>query len=105
MKKFDKFVYGFVYTCVIIAVTIILFSAVMSAKYSTYSRCMTVTNLNYEKDLVTCTDSVGYVWQFFGCEDFEINDIVCAEMDTNGTESSILDDSIVSAVFSGYRAE
>lgn len=71
-------------------------------EHSVYMRAMEVTNLDYEKDIVTCVDAVGFEWEFYGCEDYCEKDIVCALMDTMGTEDTIEDDVILKTNYSGY---
>lgn len=70
--------------------------------HSIYMRCMEVTNLNYKTDVVTCVDPVGFEWEFTGCEDYCVNDIVCVLLDTMGTEDTIKDDVILKVDYSGY---
>ena len=71
-------------------------------QHEIYMRGMQVTEVNYELDLVTCVDSVGFEWAFYGCEDYYEGDIVCCLMDTMGTSDTILDDAIIEADYSGY---
>lgn len=73
--------------------------------HSVYIRAMEVTKVNYEQDIVTCVDAVGFEWEFYGCEDYYEKDIVCALMDTMGTEDTILDDAILMVNYSGYWME
>ena len=88
----------------VLAIVITLIGAPMDKQADTYTRCMQVVELNYEQDLVICMDAVGYEWQFYGCEDYMITDIVCCEMlDVNNTDI-ITDDWIVGATYSGYQA-
>ena len=72
-------------------------------EHSIYMRCMEVTNLNYETDIVTCVDAVGFEWQFSECEDYCEGDIICAIMDTMGTDDYIRDDVILKTSYSGYN--
>ena len=72
-------------------------------EHSIYMRCMEITSLDYKTDVVTCIDSVGFEWKFTGCEDYCENDIVCALMDTMGTENTIKDDVILKVNYSGYN--
>lgn len=65
-----------------------------------YPRTMTVTEINTESDVVTITDSVGYVWEFYGVEDWEIGDICSCIMHTNSTEI-ITDDEIITVRYNG----
>ena len=70
-----------------------------------YIRTMQVVELNYNEDIVTCIDSVGFIWQFYGCEDYVINDLVSCLMDTMGTDDTIFDDAILMTSYTGYCAE
>jgi hypothetical protein len=74
-------------------------------QHSIYMRGMEITALDPTSDLVTCEDSVGYEWQFYGCSDYAEGDIVCCLMDTMGTENTIEDDAIISTNYSGYWVE
>ena len=67
-----------------------------------YPKTMVVTDLNYEQDTVTCIDSSGYIWEFYGTEDYTGHDMVSCIMYDNGTEA-ITDDMIISVQYSGYR--
>ena len=62
---------------------------------SLYPRTAFVSELNYAEDVVTVTDCVGYDWQFYGCEDWEVGDMVSMIMSDNGTPNNIKDDIIV----------
>ena len=72
------------------------------AQHSVYIRTMEVVELNYELDLVTCVDAVGFEWQFYGCEDYAEHDLVSCLMDTMGTEDTIFDDYILDTQYTGY---
>lgn len=67
-----------------------------------YTRCMEVTNVNYDTEIVQCIDSVGFEWEFTGCEDYVEGDLVTCIMATNGTDDTILDDTIIETQYSGY---
>lgn len=73
--------------------------------HNTYTRAMTVTSLDNTQDVVACEDAVGYTWEFYGCEDWQVGDLVITVMDDNGTPETILDDMIIDATFSGYRVD
>lgn len=70
--------------------------------HSVYVRTMEIVELNYETDVVTCIDPVGFQWDFYGCEDYYEGDIVSCLMDTMGTEESIMDDYILDVWYTGY---
>lgn len=83
----------------------IIASLTAPAEKHTYVRTMEVTQLNYAEDIVTCTDPAGYIWEFYGCEDYAEHDLISCIMDTNGTEETILDDAIIETSFTGYWKE
>ena len=70
--------------------------------HSIYMRGMEIVNLDYNTDIVTCVDAAGFEWEFTGCEDYCVNDIVCVLLDTMGTEDTIKDDVILNVTYSGY---
>ena len=59
-----------------------------------YAKVAIVTELNRDDDIVTVTDSSGYMWEFSGCEDWMLNDYCSMVMYDNNT-SLIFDDSII----------
>jgi hypothetical protein len=59
-----------------------------------------VTEIDRSIDKVTVTDYTGYEWSFYGCEDWQLNDICTLLMDTRKTEK-IYDDRIVQTRYSG----
>lgn len=65
-----------------------------------YPMTAVVYELDRENDLVTVEDANGNLWQFEGCEDWDINDICSMLMDDCGT-ASIYDDEIVMVRYSG----
>ena len=70
--------------------------------HDVYLRGMEVKSLNTQTDIVTCVDAVGYEWKFYGCSDYAEGDLVCALMDTMGTNDTIEDDAIIMTGYSGY---
>jgi len=66
-----------------------------------YALTCKVVEIDKEHDTVTMEDSTGHRWEFYGTEDWEINDCVSAMMDDCGTDS-IFDDKIVSARYSSW---
>lgn len=67
---------------------------------NTYAMTCEVVELDRENDLVVCEDFNGNLWEFYGCEDWQIDDIASLLMDDNGTPT-IYDDEIVSAQYNG----
>ncbi len=75
---------------------------VLSEKPAADSYALTtkVVELDRENDVVVCEDFNGNLWEFYGCEDWQIDDVASLLMDDNGT-STIYDDEIVSTRYNG----
>ena len=71
---------------------------------SVYNTCMIITNTNYDENIVTCETATGYIFQFYGIEDYFVGDIVICTMDDNGTKS-IIDDKIIDTKYSGFSMD
>lgn len=65
-----------------------------------YPSYATVVDLDVESDIVSAEDNNGFVWDFYGVEDYDIGDGVALVMYDNGTVS-IFDDVIVDARYVG----
>ena len=95
---------------VVVIVLLVVFWAIhcitptANAPNEVYPRTTVVAEINAETDTVVLTDSVGYVWEFYGVEDWQVGDICSCIMDTNGTEN-ITDDIIVDARYNGRLEE
>ena len=61
-----------------------------------------VTDLDRTTDTVTIETATGLLFQFYGCEDYEVGDYVSAILYDNGTKGNVTDDIIVSVHYSGY---
>ena len=66
-----------------------------------YPRTAVVVEIDRPNDTVICEDSVGMLWAFYGCDDWEVDDCVSLIMDSRGTEN-IKDDAIVSTRYSAW---
>jgi hypothetical protein len=66
-----------------------------------YALTTKVVDLDFENDLVTCEDCNGNLWQFFGVEDWEIEDGASLLMNDSGTPE-IWDDVIESVRFNNW---
>lgn len=66
-----------------------------------YPTTMQVINLDYKNDIVTVETATGFTYEFYGCEDYYINDLVSMVMFNNGTDN-ITDDIIISTRYSGF---
>ena len=61
-----------------------------------------VTDLDREADTVTIETATGHLYQYHGCEDYEIGDYVSAILWNAGTPNDCRDDIIISVHYSGY---
>lgn len=78
----------------ILTAALILTTAVaIAAEPTTYTRKAVVLELDWAEDLVTCVDTEGNEWAFYGIEDLALCDLLELTMDTKGTEE-IEDDEI-----------
>lgn len=66
-----------------------------------YALTTKVIDLDFENDLVTCEDCNGNLWQFFGVEDWEIEDGASLLMNDSGTPE-IWDDVIESVKYNNW---
>lgn len=66
-----------------------------------YALTALVVEVDRESDTVTCVDSVGNAWQFYGAEDWQEGDCASLLMWDNGTEY-VADDEIHSARYSAW---
>ena len=70
----------------------IIFSLVLASGF--YPMTGKITDVDRSSDIVTITDYNGESWQFYGVEDYEVDDFVSCIMYDCGTET-IYDDCIV----------
>lgn len=101
MKKED--LGSVIYGATLIAASAFLIGASLGTKQAErdlYPLPTVVTEIDRSIDKVTCTDYNGYEWSFYGCEDWQENDICTLLMDSRKTEK-IYDDVIVQTGYSG----
>lgn len=68
-----------------------------------YAKSAVVAELDMATDLVLVEDTSGFLWEFYGCEDYEAGDLVNMVMWDCGT-SNTMDDMILSVCYSGKIA-
>lgn len=88
-----------------ILIILICLAALMGCKRTNriegyYPLTTVVYDMDRENDIVTVEDANGNLWEFEGCEDWEIGDICSLLMFDNGTVS-IYDDKIIIAHYNG----
>ena len=72
-----------------------------NTKASLYPRSTVVTFVDTITDIVMCEDTVGEVWEFYGCNDWAEGDICTLLMENTGKADSIYDDTIIRTVHNG----
>lgn len=70
-----------------------------------YTRTGLVVDLDYDTDTVTVVDGCDFAWQFIGCEDYCVGDLVEMLMQEAGDPENIFDDVIHSTCYAGFYAE
>lgn len=68
-------------------------------KGNLYTRIALVGNLDYEKDVVSCIDTTGGIWEFDWVDDWEVGDVCVLVIDGKGTITS-KDDEIILYTYS-----
>lgn len=85
----------------IIAVALVGIALFGGLRHKHYATVGNVTQTNRTSDIVTFVDNYGDEWEFYGVEDYEVEDLVAVVMDDNGTEDYREDDRIVSVRYIG----
>ena len=70
-----------------------------------YTRTGLVVDLDHDTDTVTVVDGVDIIWQFAGCEDYCVGDLVEILTQKAGDPENIFDDVIYSTCYAGFYAE
>ena len=68
---------------------------------SIYPETARIVELNYDEDIVIVETFTGFLFSFYGCEDWSIGDCCSMIMSDNGTET-MLDDQVIVAEYSGW---
>lgn len=69
-----------------------------------YALTTCVVEVDRDNDIVTCEDSNGNLWEFYGCEDWQEGDCASLLMNSKGT-TSIKDDEIIGARYNSWELE
>ena len=102
MKKSDK-ILAIVSVLILVGISFFIGYSVRQGMCNhTYQRAAYVTEVRESQELVVCEDAVGFMWTFYGIEDFEVGDLVILSMNDNKTSDSILDDRVEGAVYAGF---
>jgi len=88
----------------LVAIIIILVSLGSTAQaVEIYPRCGIIVDFDYDTDIVVVEDSVGFIWEFYGIEDYCIGDLVIMTLCNVGEPEYIIDDEIIEVVYGGYN--
>ena len=85
---------------IMVLMVVVLMVVCVNAFAEDYAMVTKVVKVDYSTDLVDVVDANGNIWQFYGCEDWDVNDLCACLMDDNNTEI-IYDDVIVSCRYCG----
>ena len=84
-----------------IAVLMLLVPFVSFAESELYAKSGKVVELDEENDIVTFIDCNGFLWSFYGVEDWNVGDWCAVIFNTMGTDT-IFDDEIVSVRYESW---
>lgn len=99
--KLDKLaMFYLIVAIIVISVMTGFYIGKNTQKDELYSLTTVVTDINEETDTVLTQDANGFVWCFYGVEDWCIGDIASCVMNTKGTQK-IFDDEIISIRYCG----
>ena len=86
----------------LIALTLVLTALCGVASAELYPETARVVELDYDEDIVTVETFNGFLFSFYGCEDYCEGDGVALIMDDNGTEK-VYDDCIIMVQYCGWE--
>lgn len=108
MKAFRFFTTFVAMVCVVISVSAVILTVEMIRAKNPpvniediYPETAVVCDVDYKQDIVTVETKGGFQYQFYGVEDWMVDDVVSLLMKKNETES-IRDDEIVMVTYSGF---
>lgn len=82
-------------------VVVVVSAATNEPRYAAanlYAEAGVVTELDYTADVVTFMDARGMYWSFYGVEDWQVGDLLCAILYDAGTLDP-LDDAVIGATY------
>lgn len=87
-------------TFVVTILTALTFISCTPVQSETYTREMTVTEINTAEDVVVVVCTEGHEWAFYGVENWLVGDECTCTMDSKGT-ADITDDEIIFTTYKG----
>ena len=88
-------------TITAIIIAIMLTAMCVTACADLYPETAKVIDVTYDEDIVTVVIFTGFIFTFYGCEDWYMDDCVSLIMEDNGTEL-VYDDEIVMAQYGAW---
>lgn len=85
-----------------IALVLIALCATLTAIAEIYPETAKVVEVDYDTDTVTVETFTGFLFAFYGCEDWMVGDCASLIMEDNGTEL-VYDDEIIMAQYGGWE--
>jgi len=85
-----------------IALVLIALCATLTANAEIYPETAKVVEIDYDTDTVTVETFTGFLFTFYGCEDWMVGDCASLIMEDNGTEL-VYDDEIIMAQYGGWE--
>ncbi len=85
-----------------IALILILTTIALTAHADLYPETAKVVEVDYDADLVTVETFTGFLFAFYGCEDWAEGDCASLIMEDNGTDL-VYDDEIVMAQYGAWE--
>ena len=84
------------------AITLVLIALCGIATAEIYPETAKVVEVDYDTDTVTVETFTGFLFTFYGCEDWMVGDCASLIMEDNGTEL-VYDDEIIMAQYGGWE--
>ena len=85
-----------------IALVLIALCVTLTATAEIYPETAKVVEVDYDTDTVTVETFTGFLFTFYGCEDWMVGDCASLIMEDNGTEL-VYDDEIIMAQYGGWE--
>lgn len=104
MEKMSKWELAKCLVMFLVCVWILTWMALGGASAEFYPRVAVVEDVDEVNNIVLFVDSVGFVWEWEGVEDWEIGDTAALMMDDMDT-ATVFDDEIQKAYYSAFVIE
>lgn len=86
----------------IFLLSLLIIPAYIDSTKELYPITAVITSVDTETNIVTMETATGHIYEFYGCEDYEVSDLVSCIMNDNRTEN-VSDDIIIDVRYSGFN--